>query len=69
MCIVCTEWQAGKLTNKEALHNLGELIGTETGAKSSHYYKVVDEVMEDEMGGTPVDQELDIAWHRETHGE
>jgi hypothetical protein len=27
MCIVCTEWNAGKMSSKEALANIGEMIG------------------------------------------
>lgn len=67
MCIVCVEWQAGKLTNKEALRNLGEMISTQQD--NSHYYGVVDKIMEKELPSSDLDNEMDAAWHRETHGD
>lgn len=69
MCIVCVEWQAGKLTNKEALRNLGEMIKTDDGDDSSHYYGVVDKIMDNELPSDSSDDEMDAIWHKETHGD
>lgn len=70
MCLVCSEWELGKLTNKEALRNLGELIRAEdrdNGEDNGHYYQVVDKIMDDELGESSSDDEIDAAWHKETH--
>lgn len=70
MCRVCSEWELGKLTNKEALRNLGELIQAEdrdNGEDNGHYYLVVDKIMDDELGESASDDDIDAAWHRETH--
>lgn len=67
MCIVCVEWQAGKLTSKEALKNLGELIKTEDA--KDHYFLAVDKILDKEMQTTVYDDETDTAWHKETYGD
>lgn len=69
MCIVCIEWQAGKLTNKEALRNLGELVNTDGDLGNEHILSVVDQIMEKELPSSQADDALDAAWHRETHEE
>lgn len=68
MCIVCRDWQAGKLTNKEALRNLGEMILAESEG-AAHYYGVVENIMDKEMGPLQSDGDIDTAWHKETHGD
>lgn len=71
MCIVCKEWLAGKLTSKEALGNLGELIGMKGEAdrdpKIRHYYKAVEKILDKEVPLSDTDEELDQSWHEETH--
>ena len=70
MCKVCVEWEAGKLTNKEALNALGEMIkSTEDEKKSKHYYSVVDKVLDKEVPMADTNEELDKKWHEETHVE
>lgn len=73
MCLVCAEWKKGKLTNEEALRNLGEMIRAEkedNGEDNGHYYKVVDDIMEKELGKVQeTDAELDARWHSENYGE
>ena len=49
MCLVCKEWQAGKLTSKEALDALGELIDTDINGKE-HYFEVADKILDKEIG-------------------
>jgi hypothetical protein len=62
------DWQKGKLTSKEALRNLGELINTESENKS-HYWETLDKIMDSEMQNKVVDEELDAAYWSETHGD
>jgi hypothetical protein len=66
MCVVCKEWIAGKMTSKEALGNLGELmVGADSKGKA-HYEEVVEKILDKEV---PVvqDDELDQSWYEETH--
>lgn len=67
MCIICSRWELGKLTNKEALLNIGEMIVAEKD--NEHYYAVVDKIMIKELGSLEEDIELNAAWHKETHGD
>lgn len=71
MCIICKEWMAGKLTSKEALSNLGELIGlkseSDRNPKIKHYYSVIDKILDKEVPMNDNDEELDKRWHEETH--
>lgn len=72
MCVVCKDWQAGKLSNQEAIRNLGELINTEIetdeqAAQLEHYINVFDKVMDKEVPFSDSDEELDQKWHEENH--
>lgn len=71
MCIVCKEWEAGKLSFKEALDNLGELIGMKGEAdrdpKIRHYYEAVSKILDKEVPMSDSDEELDTKWHEENH--
>jgi len=71
MCKVCVEWEMGKLTNKEALNILGELIGESTAdsKRHKHYYGVVEKILDKEVPMADADEELDQKWHEETHTE
>ena len=66
MCLVCVEWQAGKLTSKEALSAVGELINSES-EDSTHYYEVVEKIMDKEVPFASLDSEIDQRWHDENH--
>lgn len=50
MCIVCVEWEKGKLTNQEALSALGEMIVCAEGSeeKVAHYFDVSDKILDKE---------------------
>lgn len=71
MCIVCKDWEAGKLSSKEALKNLGELIGMKGEAdldpKVRHYYKAAEKILDKEVPMGDSDEELNKNWHEETH--
>lgn len=68
-CVVCREWELGKLTSKEALKNLGEMIQVEGTSKkeSKHYYDAVEKILDKEVPTSESDEELDKSWHEETH--
>lgn len=70
MCKVCVEWEAGKLTSKEALNALGEMMRAEEDEKkSNHYLRAVDKVLDKEVPMADTNEELDKTWHEETHAE
>lgn len=68
MCCVCVEWQAGKLTTKEALQNLGEMIQSEDKL-AEHYFSAVREILDSELPASVSDDDMDASWHKETHGD
>jgi hypothetical protein len=67
MCKVCVEWQAGRLTSKEALRNLGELLDSDSDLMVKHYYGVIEDIMDKEVPFVEEDKELEKIWHDETH--
>ena len=71
MCIVCKDWLAGKVTNKEAMGNLGEMIGDKDmdDPTTKHYFEAYEKIFEKEFPQTVVDAELDQRWHEENHEE
>lgn len=71
MCIICAQFNAGKLTSKEALQNLGELMNSNPVTvkgrhEQEHYTKVVDRIMEKELGKSEDDPEMNKLWQKET---
>lgn len=68
MCIVCKDWEAGKLTNKEALQNIGELFNTDGDLGNEHFAEVIERIMDKEVPFPDSDEELDKSWHDEIHG-
>lgn len=67
MCIVCKDWEAGKLTSKEALRALGELISGAKPKEKEHLFKVSEKILDKEVPLSDNDEELDKNWHEETH--
>ena len=51
MCIVCVEWEKGKLTNQEALRALGEMIvgHGESEESIAHYFDTSDKILDKEV--------------------
>ena len=68
MCMICKDWELGKLTSKEALRNLGEVMAEATKAGRAHYDDVVEKILNKEVPLDESDEELDKSWHEETHG-
>lgn len=49
MCVLCTEWQKGTMTNKEALAAIGEIVITETDhEKRDHLFNLANRVVDKE---------------------
>lgn len=65
MCRVCVEWEAGKLTSKEALRNLGEMFSDEEDR--THLFEASEKILNKEVPMEDLDEEMDKNWHEETH--
>lgn len=51
MCCVCVDWERGKMTNREALRALGEMIDTNgTYEEQEHYIDMTEKIEEEEYG-------------------
>lgn len=50
MCIICLDWQKGKLTNKEAIRNAWEItrFGDLTDEEIDHYKEVMSRAADQE---------------------
>lgn len=48
MCLICLEWEKGKLTTKEALKNIGEYINSEDTNKN-HYLELAEKILNKEL--------------------
>lgn len=45
MCLVCKDWQLGKLTTKEALRNLNETVDENaTREELDHYWEIATKI-------------------------
>jgi len=51
MCVVCTDWNKGKMTDKEAFNALGEMINSADikGKDLEHYLEVSDKILDKEF--------------------
>lgn len=68
MCIICIEWEKGKLTTKEAYRNMGEALSTtEDEAVRNHLFELSEKLLESELPTSESDEEIDKAWHKETY--
>ena len=49
MCYLCTEYEKGKLTDKEAMKALGEMLVTEEDQdKKEHLFEVANKILDKE---------------------
>lgn len=47
MCMICAQWEQGKLTNKEAMNNLGEVSPVEwTDEDAAHFFELVQKIID-----------------------
>jgi hypothetical protein len=70
MCLICSEWELGKLTNKEALRNLGEMIDFEENEqKKEHFLKTAERIIDVEISSEEeaVDNSDDFSDLREVY--
>jgi hypothetical protein len=68
MCVICIEWEKGKLTTKEAYRNMGEVLSTtEDEEQKNHLFELSEKLLESELPKTTSDEEVDASWHKETY--
>lgn len=68
MCLVCVEWQAGKLTAKEAYRNIGEMVNAEDDEeKREHLFELSNRLLDAEVPFDETDKDVDGMWWDKTH--
>jgi hypothetical protein len=68
MCLICIDWEAGKLSAKEAFKNIGESLATAaTEEERKHLFELSDRLLDKEVPTSEADSEMDSAWHKETY--
>ena len=69
MCMICVDWEKGKMTSKEAIAAIGEIIGNANLEKTDHLIKLAEKIVDkDVSSGSDQDYELDSEWERKNHG-
>ena len=48
MCRICVEWEKEKMTNKEALNAIGELLADSDEETKTHLFELVNRVIDEE---------------------
>ena len=68
MCIVCKDWKSGRLTNQEALKNLGELINSidEHSKENLHYVDLYEKILDNDLSIEDLDKNIDY-WYNEPY--
>ena len=73
MCLICSEWQKGKLTTQEAFRNLGEQLNAATESEDhdtvDHLVGLSNKLMDAEVPFEESDENLDRMWWEKTHGQ
>jgi hypothetical protein len=72
MCLICTEWQKGNLTTKEAFRNLGESLNVASDEEDhdavEHLLEFSNKLMDAEVPFEESDEQMDRMWWEKTHG-
>ena len=73
MCLICVQWNAGRLTNKEALRNLGEALTAATSndeyGNVEHLLDLSNRIIDREVPFEEIDSEVDSLWDEQTRGD
>ena len=60
MCMLCVEWEKGKLTSKEAMQALSEMLNTEEDeTKLAHLFELSDKIIDKDIPFGVNDFDLD----------
>jgi len=67
MCMLCNEWEKKKITAKEALNAMREMI--QDPAQTDHLMELSERILNAEVpSGTESDPDLDAEWERKHYG-
>lgn len=73
MCLICVEWNAGRLTNKDAFRNLGESLRAATDQDEydqvDHLLELSNKIMDKEVPFEETDSEVDSLWDGQTRSD
>jgi hypothetical protein len=64
MCKICVDWEKGKMTSKEAMRAIGEVIGTVEGDENEHFIRLAEKIVNKEVPFKDADAELDGEWEK-----
>jgi hypothetical protein len=66
MCQLCVEWEKQRLTAREALSAIGEMINTaKTEEQVDHLFELSDRIMDTEVPFDEQDKDADSLWSDE----
>jgi len=68
MCIICTEWQKGKLTAKEAFGAIGETLRADP-KQAEHLTELSEKIMDKEVPMSERNEQADADFWNSTHKE
>lgn len=69
MCKICVEWELGRLSSKEAMNAIGEILMISEDEKEiDHMTSIVDKILFKEMPVSEQNSELEEKWWKDTHG-
>lgn len=69
MCVICIDWEKGKMTSKEAMDAIREVIDTTDLERTGHLVKLAERIVNKEFPEPAAqDVELDAEWERKNRG-
>jgi hypothetical protein len=69
MCVICIDWEKGKMTSKEAMAAIGEIIGNADLKKTEHLVRLAEKIVDKDVSpGAEKDSVLDEEWERKNRG-
>jgi hypothetical protein len=69
MCIICKEWEKGKMTSKEALRAAGEIMYGTNEKDAKHAADLIEKIMVKEVPESQSDPEMDAEWEKSRGGD
>lgn len=66
MCIICQDWEKEKLTSKEAMRNISEMISsTKNHPLTDHLLDLANRIIDSEIPFQDTNPDLDKKWQEE----
>jgi len=68
MCIICKEWETGKLKIGPALKKVAKnLKNAKTDLQKQHLWELSDRILEDDSPTKQINESIDSLWWDATH--